>query len=87
MLVRDLFGSVQRTEETRNGFSIELARTGEQLVKLAEWISLESRCCPFFRFRIDLRPHSELVQVDLSGPPGSKELIRGYLRYMIPGGA
>ena len=81
-LVRELFSGIHGLHETPTGFLFEFARSDEQLLKIAEWTTLESRCCPFFRFRIDLRPRSELLQVTVTGPSGSKELIRGYLKEM-----
>ena len=86
-LVRELFNSVRRVDETSTGFSFEFARSDEKLFEIAVWITLESRCCSFYSFRIDWNPRSELVQVNLSGPVSSKRIIRAYLKSMIAGRA
>jgi hypothetical protein len=62
------------------------ARQGERLVlqmdtkqigtdEFAEWIELERKCCPFFRFEIRWTPKSEAVWLNLSGPQGVKDFI------------
>jgi hypothetical protein len=42
------------------------------VVEAAEWVDLESRCCPFLEFGIDLRPKERLTTLRLTGAAGVK---------------
>jgi hypothetical protein len=39
---------------------------------LADSISFDRKCCPFFEFRIDIAPNSSPVWLSLTGCPGVK---------------
>jgi hypothetical protein len=43
-------------------------------LQLAEWISLERRCCPFLEFALEWK-QDDSVSVRLTGRPGIKEFI------------
>lgn len=45
------------------------------VVELAQWVDLESRCCPFLEFGIDVRPEGGGVSLRLTGGPGVKEFL------------
>ena len=66
--------SVQQVTETPRGFRAGLAGTvaaGE----IAEWITLEQRCCPFLE--LSIHPAGDTTQwLDLEGGAGVKELLR-----------
>lgn len=79
-LVRELFHDVRATYERHDGFTFEFPRSDGQLLKIAEWMTLENRCCPFFRLSVDLKPQSDVIEVGLTGPVGSKNVIQSYLK-------
>ena len=58
-----------------DGIAIQIATDKIALPQLAEWISFERRCCPFFEFRIDLAPESGPVWLTLTGRPGVREFL------------
>ena len=45
-------------------------------MEVAEWVSLESRCCAFAEFAI-LSRRDASVWVRLTGPSGAKEVLAG----------
>ncbi|MGE5413666.1 MAG: hypothetical protein ACM3NW_05785 [Syntrophomonadaceae bacterium] len=45
------------------------------VVEVAEWVDLESRCCPFLDFGIDVRGGGGIVRLRLTGPEGVKALL------------
>jgi hypothetical protein len=53
----------------------ESTSKGIALAQLAEWISFERKCCPFFKFEIELEPESGPVWLSLTGRAGVKEFI------------
>ena len=45
------------------------------VVDIAEWIALERKCCPFFRFRLDVKGKDDIVDLSLQGSEGVKKFI------------
>jgi hypothetical protein len=71
-----LAASVIGKRELQDGIAIEIDIKRIALAQLAEWISFERKCCPFFKFEIDVAPESGPVWLSLTGRPGVKEFIR-----------
>jgi hypothetical protein len=61
--------------ELPDGLAIQIDTNRIALPQIAEWISVERKCCPFFEFRIDLAPELGPVWLSLSGRAGVKEFI------------
>jgi hypothetical protein len=72
-----LLETVRRTavvaRELPDGFLLSVPTDGALFVQLAEWISLERRCCPFLEFALEWK--TDGVSVRLTGPEGVKEMI------------
>jgi len=64
--------SASAAAELSAGYEIVVALESLSLVELAEWISLESRCCPFLNFAVALR---------LTGATGVKEFLAAELGF------
>ncbi len=45
------------------------------VVEVAEWVDLESRCCPFLDFGIDVGGNGGPVRIRLTGPGGVKPFL------------
>ncbi len=50
------------------------------LAELAEWVSDESKCCPFFGFHLDLENEGTLLCLRLTGKKGIKEFVQAEFR-------
>jgi hypothetical protein len=77
-VLRDrLMDAVTKTVETPSGFvlSVSAAVTGRDV---AEWLSLERRCCPFLDLALHL-DHAGPTRIELSGDPGTKDVLRAEL--------
>ena len=74
-LRRAVAASVIGKRELPDGLAIQIDLARIALPQLAEWISFERKCCPFFDFRIDLAPESGPVWLSLTGRAGVKEFI------------
>ena len=78
---------VEKTElETGYVFALDLGRLPLDsagapfcVVEVAEWVDLESRCCPFFSFGIDVEPKGRTVRLRLTGGKGVKPFIESEL--------
>ena len=83
-----LRSTVVERAELENGyvFVFDLGRlpadsAGEAfcVVEVAEWVELESRCCPFLAFGIDVEPKGKTVRLRLTGGKGVKALLEAEL--------
>jgi len=74
-LRRMLAASVVGKRELADGIAIRIATERMELAQLAEWISMERRCCPFFEFKIEVASESGPVWLSLTGRPGVKEFL------------
>jgi len=57
-----------------NGIALSFPAEEAVFRKLAEWVSLERRCCPFLGFALEWSD-DDSVSVQLTGQPGIKEAI------------
>ena len=75
-LAKTLRAAVSEMRERDRGlaFRIELERMSLPL--LAEWVTLERLCCPFFEFTIEVGPERNSTWLSLAGEEGVKDFIR-----------
>src|SRR5260370_34713381 len=78
-LTRRLFDAVGEHRRLADGFTFRVDGQRFPIVDLAEWIVLERRCCPFFRFQFDLQPGKDSLWISLRGPKGAREIIEAGL--------
>jgi hypothetical protein len=80
-LSRKLREARVETTELLNGFEFRLRSEIVSLVDLAEWISLERRCCPFLQFEVNFPRRDGVIEWGLTvrGREGVKDLIRSAL--------
>ena len=72
-LLGELRGAMVERAELGDGWAFRL-RDGTSLAGVAEWIALERRCCPFFRFQLDVDGDAGPVWLRLTGA-GVKEFL------------
>jgi hypothetical protein len=73
-LMLQMAGAVQETKELRDGYAFRLAPGA--LATTAQWVALESRCCPFFAFELELESHGGPLWLRIRGAEGVKAFIR-----------
>jgi len=66
--------AVADRREFGDGYAFRIDPSKISIVELAEWIGYEQKCCPFFRFRLDV-DEARSVWMTLSGRPGVKQFI------------
>jgi len=74
-LLGELRAAMVERAELADGWAFRL-RDGASLPGVAEWIALERRCCPFFRFQLEVDGESGPVWLRLTGD-GVKEFLAG----------
>jgi hypothetical protein len=74
----------QRTQivETEKGYEFQYSPSVVSLAELADWVSAESKCCPFFGFHIDLENEGKLLCLRLTGEEGVKPFLRSEFRVL-----
>jgi len=68
--------------ETATGYEFQFSPKNVSLAELAEWVSMESKCCPFFDFHIDLEGEGSLLCLRLTGEEDVKAFIRA--EFQVP---
>jgi hypothetical protein len=74
-VLKVLRGRLIGTAETDDGIAFRLAGEPDVPALAREFISYESRCCPFLRFGLDVGAHEGPVVLRLGGGPGVKEFL------------
>jgi hypothetical protein len=75
-LTEKLMTSRSDTVETDKGYEFQYSPAKVSVAEVAEWVEMESKCCPFFDFHIDLEQEGQLVCLRLTGREGIKAFIR-----------
>jgi hypothetical protein len=70
------------TQEFSEGYAFRLAKEKITLSDVAEWISLEGRCCPFFDFKIELQRDGGPLWLKVGGADGVKQFLRSEFRIL-----
>ena len=64
------------TIELASGFAFRFEDGTVSLANLAEWVSAERKCCPFFDFEIELQADNGPLWLKLRGKDGAKAFMR-----------
>ena len=64
------------TVELGKGYEFQYSPQSVTVAELADWVTMESKCCPFFDFHIDLENEGKLICLRLTGEEGVKQFIR-----------
>jgi hypothetical protein len=64
------------TIELANGLAFRFQESTVWLADLAEWVSAERKCCPFFDFEIELQGNNGPLWLKLRGKDGVKAFMR-----------
>ena len=75
-----LFTSVEERRELPDGYAFRLA-SAVSMASAAEWMDLESKCCPFFDFHLEREREHGAVWMRLTGRQGVKQFIREEFRF------
>jgi hypothetical protein len=68
------------TVELANGFAFRFQDGTVSLAELAEWVSAERKCCPFFDFEIEQQADDGPLWLKLRGKEGAKAFMRAEFR-------
>jgi hypothetical protein len=75
-LTDKLMSARTETVETEKGYELQYRGGKVTVAELAEWTVMESKCCRFFDFHIDLEEEGKLMCLRLTGREGIKKFIK-----------
>ncbi len=75
-LVKKLHSSMQEVRELADGYAFRFSPEATNIKELAEFITYERLCCPFFDFDLEVERESGPAWLRLRGREGVKEFIR-----------
>ena len=75
-LHQQLFSHKLEVRELPDGYSIGLPSTTENIMSVAEFISLERVCCSFFRFELEAGKPEDPLWFRITGGEGVKEFLK-----------
>ena len=81
ILTRELREHCTSTMAIDQGYTLALEVDTDGFMRLAEWVTLEQRCCPFLDFSLEAGRDGVLLR--LTGPEGTPEFLREELQ--LPG--
>jgi hypothetical protein len=61
-----------------DGFVYTFPTAPDTLTRLAQLVDLERQCCRFLTFRIVAEPDNGPIRLEITGPPGTREMIAEY---------
>jgi hypothetical protein len=74
-LRRQLGAAAVGKRELTDGIAIRISTERMGLAEIAQWISFERKCCPFFEFTLEVAANAGPVWVSLTGRAGVKEFL------------
>ena len=81
-LAKSLLGKARQLIEHDDGFTFIFEQSPALEMKIAEWVTNEKRCCPFFSFEFSRADMPPSLRLRISGPSGAKEILRIGLKKM-----
>jgi len=76
---KQLRKAIRQVEELPDGYAFRTTSDPALFVAAAEFITLESRCCAFYRFRLEQEPHEGPMWLRVTGPQEAKSFIKAAL--------
>jgi len=73
-LRQQLSDDLREARELEDGYAFRHSSEASVLLALAEYVSLERLCCPFFDFAIEVGHGGGDVWLRMTGPEGAKEV-------------
>jgi hypothetical protein len=77
-----VYAAVDEIAELPDGFAFRLPNDAATFVTTAEYITLDRQCCQFLRWELRSEPNGGPVWLRLTGPEGTKELLRSTMETM-----
>lgn len=74
-LLARLVRRAERQQVLPDGYRLRFAPAEGVLADIARVLDAERQCCQFLRFTLTVEPGGGPIQLELTGPPGSREFL------------
>src|ERR1700730_16946809 len=78
-----MMGRVLETKALDSGYAFRFAVDDTILAELVAVIQAERKCCTFLKFKLDVSPDNGPVWFEVTGPKGTKDLLRKALELKV----
>lgn len=78
-LSKQLHNGIQEVKELPNGYAFRLPADSSTILSMAEWVTLERLCCPFFTFALEIEGEGKPLWLRMTGREGVKEFMQSEL--------
>ena len=75
-LLPGLFKRADKVTDIPNGFRLHFQHCAGLLAEITRIIEQEQVCCSFLRFQLTIEPSSGPITFEVSGPPGTREMLK-----------
>jgi len=75
-LSQKLHAGVKEIRELSDGYAFRLSGERQTIAMVAEWISLERLCCPFFTFQLEIGSDPNPIWLRITGREGVKTFMQ-----------
>lgn len=79
-LIQLMNAAVLEVRELPDGYAFVFPSDSAKCQDVMAFATLERLCCPFFTFRLELMPQGGPLVFSLTGPAGTKDILRNFLR-------
>src|SRR3954465_2499094 len=79
ILARQMHAATKEVHELPDGYAFRFSAEPELCLMLAEFMTLERLCCPFFAFMLGLEHEGGPMWLRLTGRDGVKQFLRAEL--------
>lgn len=81
---QELFAAITEIQESDAGYALRLPDEAGMILKIADFINDDRRCCAFIHFGMEVEPNSNAIWLTLKGGADVKAAIRGDIGNLIP---
>ena len=75
-LSEQLRAGIKEVKELPNGYAFQLAGESATILSVAEWITFERLCCPFFTFALEIEGEGKPLWLRMTGREGVKAFMQ-----------
>lgn len=79
-LAKELLAQARRIIEHTNGFTFVFDKSPVIDEQIANWVSKEKKCCPFFSFEVTTVTTPPSLNLRIDGPEGTKNILKAELQ-------
>ncbi|HVQ36781.1 MAG TPA: hypothetical protein VMS31_04585 [Pyrinomonadaceae bacterium] len=74
-ILQKVRGAASAVQELESGYAYQFPASGVKIAELAHLIETERQCCPFLKFQLTIEPGEGPMQLEITGPAGTKEFL------------